>query len=121
MNIQSHWSYLRKKTVSPKEKPEPSLELETIVPEPEEVSLPEEDLALEIEEPVEKEKTLSDKEVNKKLEDFGEYDPKLDLSDYRMPGIDILVDHGDGQIKVDKEELEANKNRIVNTLEKLQY
>ena len=34
-----------------------------------------------------------------------------------MPGIDLLHDHGDGKIKVNKEELEANKNRIVNTLE----
>lgn len=75
------------------------------------------DVELEIEEPVEKEEQLSDSELNKKVKDFGEYDPKLDLSNYKMPGIDLLVDHGDGQIKVDKEELEANKNRIVNTLE----
>jgi len=72
---------------------------------------------LEIEETSDKEETLSDKEVNKKLEDFGEYDPTLDLSNYEKPSIDLLVDHGDGQIKVDKEELEANKNRIVSTLE----
>lgn len=75
------------------------------------------DVELEIEEPQVKEEQLSDSELNKKVKDFGEYDPKLDLSDYKMPGIDLLVDHGDGQIKVDKEELEANKNRIVNTLE----
>lgn len=96
---------------------ENSLELETIVPEQEEIVAPIEDLDLEIEEPIIKEKTLSDKEVNKKLDDFGEYDPKLDLSEYKMPNIDLLMDHGDGQIKVDKEELEANKNKIVNTLE----
>lgn len=76
-----------------------------------------EDVSLEIEESEEKDEILSDKEVNKKLEDYGEYDPTLDLSEYRMPGIDLLQDHGDGKIKVDKEELEANKNRIVNTLE----
>ena len=76
-----------------------------------------EDVSLEIEEVAEKDEILSDKEVNKKLEDYGEYDPTLDLSEYKMPGIDLLQDHGDGKIKVDKEELEANKNRIVNTLE----
>ena len=76
-----------------------------------------EDVSLEIEEPAEKDEILSDKEVNKKLEEFGEYDPTLDLSQYKMPGIDLLQDHGDGKIKVDKKELEANKNRIVNTLE----
>ncbi len=76
-----------------------------------------EDVSLEIEEPEVKDEILSDKEVNKKLEDYGEYDPTLDLSEYKMPGIDLLHDHGDGKIKVNKEELEANKNRIVNTLE----
>lgn len=73
-------------------------------------------VSLEVEE-TEEEQLLADNEVNKKLEDFGEYDPTLDLSEYKMPNIDLLVDHGDGKIKVDKEELEANKNRIVNTLE----
>ena len=75
-----------------------------------------EDVDLEVSEDVADIK-LSDKEVNKKLEDYGEYDPTLDLSEYKMPGIDLLQDHGDGKIKVNKEELEANKNRIVNTLE----
>jgi S-DNA-T family DNA segregation ATPase FtsK/SpoIIIE len=93
-----------------------SIKLDTTTP-PEAETPEAEDLSLEIEEPAVKEKTLSDKEVNKKVEDFGEYDPKLDLSEYKMPGIDLLVDHGDGAIKVDKEELEANKNRIVSTLE----
>jgi len=76
-----------------------------------------EDVSLEIEESADKDEILSDKEVNKKLKDYGEYDPTLDLSEYKMPGIDLLTDHGDGKIKVNKEELEANKNRIVNTLE----
>lgn len=77
----------------------------------------EEDVELEIEETVDKEEVLSDKEVNQKLKDLGDYDPTLDLGDYKKPEIDLLKDHGDGQIKVDKEELEANKNRIVATLE----
>jgi S-DNA-T family DNA segregation ATPase FtsK/SpoIIIE len=92
-----------------------AIELDTEVTE-ELNEVPEGDIAIEIEE-TEQEETLSDKEVNKKLEDYGEYDPTLDLSSYKKPGIDLLKDHGDGQIKVDKEELEANKNRIVNTLE----
>lgn len=94
---------------------ESSIELDTTVS----VELNEvpEEVSLEIEKPEIKEEVLSDKEVNKKLEDYGEYDPTLDLSNYQVPSIDILRDHGDGQIKVDKEELEANKNRIVNTLE----
>lgn len=77
----------------------------------------EDDLSFEIEAPAEDDDQLSDKEVNQKVKDFGEYDPTLELSNYQMPGIDLLRDHGDGEIKVDKEELEQNKNRIVNTLE----
>ena len=95
-----------------------SVELETSSSnQVEEDQKDEDDVSLEIEEPTEKEEKLTEDEVNKKVKDFGEYDPKLELSNYQMPGIDLLRDHGDGEIKVDKEELEANKNRIVNTLE----
>ena len=46
----------------------------------------------------------------------GEYDPKLDLSSYNYPTLDLLENYGDKKIEVNKEELEANKNRIVETL-----
>ncbi|MCF8258508.1 MAG: DNA translocase FtsK [Flavobacteriales bacterium] len=47
----------------------------------------------------------------------GEYDPTLDLSHYQIPPLDLLEMYGEGgEIRVDKEELESNKNRIVNTL-----
>ena len=59
---------------------------------------------------------LSEEEINEKVKEFGEYDPKLDLSSFEAPGIDLLVDHGGSKINVSKEELEANKNRIVETL-----
>jgi DNA segregation ATPase FtsK/SpoIIIE, S-DNA-T family len=61
---------------------------------------------------------LSDDELNDKLKEFGEYDPKLDLSSYQLPTIDLLNNYGDsgGEPKVSKEELEANKNKIVDTL-----
>jgi len=45
-----------------------------------------------------------------------DYDPLLDLSKYQYPPIDMLEDHGDGSIQVEREELELNKNRIVDTL-----
>jgi len=70
---------------------------------------------LEVEAPKE-EKELSKEELNKKLEDFGEYDPKLDLAEYKMPHVDLLENHGGGKITVSKEELEENKNKIVTTL-----
>jgi S-DNA-T family DNA segregation ATPase FtsK/SpoIIIE len=62
------------------------------------------------------EKALSDSEVNQKVKDFGEYDPTLDLSNFQMPRIDLLEDHGGGKVTVSKEELDANKDKIVTTL-----
>lgn len=59
---------------------------------------------------------LSDKEVNKALEEFGEYDPKLDLGRYKHPVIDLMIDYPNSNVTVDKDELEANKNQIVETL-----
>ncbi len=44
------------------------------------------------------------------------YDPRLELSSFMLPGIDLLDEYGVGTISVTKEELEANKNRIVSTL-----
>lgn len=48
--------------------------------------------------------------------EMADYDPLLDLSKYQYPPIDILQDHGDGNIRVERGELEENKNRIVDTL-----
>ncbi len=44
------------------------------------------------------------------------YDPRLDLPDYLFPPLDLLNEYSDGRITVDRTELEANKNRIVETL-----
>jgi len=51
-----------------------------------------------------------------KLKDLEDYDPTLDLPNYKFPKLDLLVDH---KVKVDvsEEELVENKNRIVETLE----
>lgn len=62
------------------------------------------------------EKELSDDDVNKKVEDFGEYDPKLDLANYTLPPIDLLNKYDTSKTGVSKEELETNKDRIVETL-----
>lgn len=60
---------------------------------------------------------LSKEDIATKLKEFGEYDPKLDLSQYKLPNIDLLADHGSGNISVDKDELEENKNKIIETLQ----
>lgn len=44
------------------------------------------------------------------------YDPTEDLSDYVFPTLDLLQSHGSDKINIYKEELEANKNKIVETL-----
>lgn len=44
------------------------------------------------------------------------FDPTLDLPDFKLPPLDLLNLYGDGTINVDRAELEANKNRIVETL-----
>jgi DNA segregation ATPase FtsK/SpoIIIE, S-DNA-T family len=62
------------------------------------------------------EEALSAEDIDEKVQEFGTYDPKLDLSGYVLPSIDLLNDYGNKQIQIDKEELELNKNRIVDTL-----
>ena len=50
------------------------------------------------------------------VEQFGEFDPRLDLSSYKFPTLDLLENYGTNKITVSAEELEANKNKIVETL-----
>ncbi|WP_443946573.1 DNA translocase FtsK 4TM domain-containing protein [Pedobacter sp. AW1-32] len=50
------------------------------------------------------------------IEQFGKYDPTLDLSGYKKPHLDLLENYGSNKISVNAEELEANKNKIVETL-----
>ncbi len=75
----------------------------------------EEGMELEIEQK-EEEESLSVKEVNKKVKDFGPYDPTLDLSKFKLPTLDLLKDYGSTNITVNEEELAENKNKIVETL-----
>ena len=44
------------------------------------------------------------------------YDPKLDLSSYKYPKLESLKDYPDKKIQVSKDELESNKDKIVETL-----
>ena len=44
------------------------------------------------------------------------YDPILDLRDYKYPTLDLLEAHGSEKIVQDPNELETNKNQILNTL-----
>ncbi len=52
----------------------------------------------------------------KLVADFGEFDPTLELSNYKFPTIDLLKEYTTVGITINQEELEENKNRIVETL-----
>lgn len=54
--------------------------------------------------------------ARKLVEDFGEFDPTLELSKFQFPTIDLLKDYKTSGITINQEELEANKDRIVDTL-----
>lgn len=70
----------------------------------------EEDLELTIEKNEEEVKSES------LVEQFGAYDPTLDLASYKNPTLELLEQYGSNKISVDTAELEANKNKIVDTL-----
>ena len=92
------------KEESPEENEEAAIPLS--IPEIEKKEVPEK-VEIEVEEVVE------EKQVGKIGTD---YDSTLDLSNYKYPPVNLLKKHGDGGAKVTREELEANKNRIVETL-----
>ncbi|RYE14281.1 MAG: DNA translocase FtsK, partial [Sphingobacteriales bacterium] len=50
------------------------------------------------------------------IQDNEPYAPELDLPDYKFPTLDLLEDRTQEIIQLDKEELEKNKNQIINTL-----
>ncbi|MEM7655397.1 MAG: DNA translocase FtsK [Bacteroidota bacterium] len=71
------------------------------------------------EEKVEKIVPLEDQTVDNPddLFEAEDYDPTLELSNYEAPPFELLEDHGAGRNReVDREELEQNKNKILQTL-----
>ncbi|UKJ09026.1 FtsK/SpoIIIE family DNA translocase [Solitalea lacus] len=97
------------------EEPEQLMEVDfPPVQQPEEAlpiaSPPTEELELSIEQ------TEEEKLANDLVQQHGEFDPTLDLASYKYPSIDLLDNHGSNKIHVDQQELEANKNKIVDTL-----
>lgn len=64
----------------------------------------------------ETDKSLDDDQLTSIQKEFGDYDPTLELSGYVLPPVDLLKEYGSGQVNVNKQELEDNKNKIVETL-----
>ncbi|MGB5431251.1 DNA translocase FtsK 4TM domain-containing protein [Eudoraea sp.] len=98
----------------------PPLTTETDNPDTNEITSKIADKEDSIEMEVEKiteEKEEKDILSEKLVADFGEFDPTLELANYKFPHLDLLDPHGaSGGITINQEELEENKNKIVETL-----
>lgn len=97
---------------------EPYIE-EEVIPEPpkEPIIITSDNVSMKVEAAEDEEEIAEVDQLSKKLvEDFGEFDPTLELSNYQFPSIELLKDYSSGGITIDQEELEDNKNQIVNTL-----
>ncbi len=105
--IENHSSRDKKK----KKTPDPKKELEVEIAKQEEAD------AMEMEvEAVKEEKSETDNLADKLVEDFGRFDPTLELGNYKFPPLDLLKKYNTESITINQEELEENKNKIVNTL-----
>ncbi|NNE77508.1 MAG: DNA translocase FtsK, partial [Pricia sp.] len=107
-------TYTHKKDIPPLKKKESAEDgFEVTVPKEEEAI---EDLAMKVEKIV-VEKEEKDNIADKLVQDFGEFDPRLELGNYKFPTMELLDQHGvSGGITINQEELEDNKNKIVETL-----
>ena len=72
-------------------------------------------VGIEVEE-IYEEKSEIDNLSDKLVDDFGQFDPKLELSKFQFPKLGLLKQYDSEKITIDKDELEENKNRIVETL-----
>lgn len=73
------------------------------------------ELSIEIE-AIKEETSETDNLASKLVEDFGQFDPTLELSNFKFPPIDLLKKYDAEGITINQEELEENKNKIVETL-----
>ncbi|GAA4945801.1 DNA translocase FtsK [Algibacter agarivorans] len=99
-----------KKHITPKTESAP---LEVKVAEPEDIEEPELEIKVEV---IKEEVSETDNLANKLVEDFGQFDPTLELAKYEYPPLDLLKRYDTEGITINQEELEENKNKIVDTL-----
>lgn len=103
-------SYSSELSMEPKIKSEEEvLDASSSTPEP----TPTNDFVIE---KTEEEVSVTENLASKLVQDFGEFDPTLELSNYQFPPIELLKDYTGGGITINQAELEDNKNRIVDTL-----
>ncbi|HLV15330.1 MAG TPA: DNA translocase FtsK [Xanthomarina sp.] len=73
------------------------------------------EMTIEVEE-IPEEISETDNLANQLVEDYGQFDPTLELRNYQFPSLDLLKKYDSEGITINQEELEENKNRIVDTL-----
>ncbi|GAA4027585.1 DNA translocase FtsK [Flavobacterium cheonhonense] len=93
----------------------PTLQTAPIVSEPIKEIIETNDEAFVIEKAAD-EDVMEENLAAKLVADFGLFDPTLELSNYKFPTIDLLKEYTSVGITINQEELEENKNRIVETL-----
>lgn len=88
----------------------PPLEIEVQEPQEEIVNQP-------FEVKIKKEEEIDPEQLAHQLiEDFGEYDPTLELKNFQFPPIDLLKEYSNTGVVRDDAELNENKNTIIQTL-----
>jgi S-DNA-T family DNA segregation ATPase FtsK/SpoIIIE len=92
---------------------EPTIKTVTPSPEPHIIETNDEAFVIEV---INDEDVMEENLAAKLVEDFGLFDPTLELSNYKFPTIDLLKEYSSVGITINQEELEENKNRIVETL-----
>ena len=102
----------------PEESEAPSSELDLTITEPETEEKVEVKVSKEAPEPkVDPEFTVEkEKAEEAKADEVENYDPTLDLGTYQYPTLELLNDYSQDGVQVSKQELEQNKNKIVETL-----
>ena len=75
----------------------------------------ENDVEFEVKETTEEE-SMSFEQLQDLTEEFGDYDPTLELGRFQLPNLDKLENHGDGKHRVTDDELQQNKENILRTL-----
>ena len=92
---------------------EPTIKTVTPSPEPHIIETNDEAFVIEV---INDEDVMEENLAAQLVEDFGLFDPTLELSNYKFPTIDLLKEYSSVGITINQEELEENKNRIVETL-----
>ncbi|MBQ2397722.1 MAG: DNA translocase FtsK 4TM domain-containing protein [Bacteroidales bacterium] len=117
----------KEKKIEPKPQEEKIEQIPAVIEfdiEPQKQEEEEENLEVEFEiqeQPQEEEEVFEEEEAfeEEEMEHYGidtPYDPKLELSSFVSPTVDILIDYEKNNKVIDEKELLSNKDRIVNTL-----